>query len=98
MKKISFALILLMLFVSVQGSPLHNSYKHTVIIYTDCAIDDLRAISILLSLPAVTIKAIMVSDGSLAPAEGVQKVRALLHLFNADTSPVKTLTFAESTL
>lgn len=88
MKKISIAAILLTLFVSVYGSPLHTSYKRTVIIDTDCAIDDLRAISILLSLPTITIKAIMVSDGSLAPAEGVQKVRSLLRMFNADTIPV----------
>lgn len=88
MKKFSLAAILLTLLIPVIGSPLHSGYKHSVVIDTDCAIDDLRAISLLLSIPSVTIKAIMVSDGSLAPSEGAQKVRALLHMFNADTIPV----------
>jgi pyrimidine-specific ribonucleoside hydrolase len=48
----------------------------------------MRAISILLSLPNITIKAIMVSDGSLPPDEGALKVKSLLHEFHADTIPV----------
>jgi pyrimidine-specific ribonucleoside hydrolase len=48
----------------------------------------MRAISILLSLPNITIKAIMVSDGSLPPNEGALKVKSLLNEFHADTIPV----------
>ena len=62
--------------------------KHTVIIDTDCAIDDMRAISLLLARPEITIKAILLSDGSLPPAEGAGKVTTLLHDFNRDSIPV----------
>jgi pyrimidine-specific ribonucleoside hydrolase len=49
---------------------------------TDCGIDDLRAISLLLARPEITIKAIVTSDGSLAPKEGAEKVSSLLNAFN----------------
>jgi pyrimidine-specific ribonucleoside hydrolase len=48
----------------------------------------MRAISLLLSLPSITIKAILLSDGSLSPNDGVEKVKSLLHEFNRDTIPV----------
>lgn len=64
--------------------------KHTVIIDTDCAIDDLRAISLLLSRPEIIVKAILTSDGSLPPNEGFEKIRALLLEYHRDTIPVGT--------
>lgn len=91
MKKISFVFLLIIALLNpVNGSPLHSHYKHTIIIDTDCAIDDMRAISLLLSLPTITIKAIMVSDGTLPPDEGALKVKALLKDFNRDTIPIYT--------
>jgi len=59
-----------------------------VIIDTDCAIDDLRAISMLLSRPEITIEAILLSDGTLSPSDGLKKISALLHEFNKDSIPV----------
>lgn len=76
-----FSLILfLFLSVAVWSQPLHEKTTHRVIIDTDCAIDDFRAICLLLSRPEITIDAILVSDGSLPPEEGFRKVRDLLHV------------------
>ena len=48
----------------------------------------MRAISILLSRPEITIQAILLSDGSLAPADGAEKVGSLLHWFDRDSISV----------
>jgi inosine-uridine nucleoside N-ribohydrolase/formylmethanofuran dehydrogenase subunit E len=87
--KRSFITITLVLFSCIAWSqPLPTKTKHTVIIDTDCAIDDMRTISILLSRPSITIKAILLSDGSLAPNDGIEKVKSLLHEFKRDSIPV----------
>ncbi len=88
MKNRCIIALLIFLIVKINASPLHSHYKHSIIVDTDCAIDDMRAISILLSLSNITIKAIMVSDGSLPPNEGALKVKSLLHEFFADSIPV----------
>jgi pyrimidine-specific ribonucleoside hydrolase len=48
----------------------------------------MRAISLLLSRPEITIKAILLSDGSLPPDEGIIKIHSLLKEFNFDKIPV----------
>ncbi len=48
----------------------------------------MRAISLLLSRPEITIKAILLSDGSLPPAEGAIKIHSLLKEFDSDNIPV----------
>jgi len=88
MKKLIPLCFFLIQYLYLSASPLHTHHKHSIIIDTDCAIDDMRAISLLLSLPNITIKAIMVSDGSLSPKEGAIKVKSLLHEFHCDTIPV----------
>jgi pyrimidine-specific ribonucleoside hydrolase len=70
------------------SAPLPQQTKFEVIIDTDGAIDDMRAISLLLSRPEVTIKAILLSDGSLPPVESYSRIKALLKAFGADTIPV----------
>ncbi len=88
MRKI-FILITILLFNQIIWSqPLPVKLKHTIIIDTDCGIDDMRAISLLLARPEITIKAILSSDGSLSPKEGVEKICSLLHEFNKDNIPV----------
>jgi inosine-uridine nucleoside N-ribohydrolase len=72
------------------ASPLHTKLKHTVIIDTDCSPGDIRAISIMLSNPSVTVKAIMISDGMVPSDEGLNTVQKLLHMLDADTIPVST--------
>lgn len=68
----------------------HPGTLKTVIIDTDCGLDDLWALSILLSRPEIQIKAVIVSEGCLSPAEGALKVAALLHTFNADSIMIAT--------
>lgn len=70
------------------NQPLSTKTSHSIIIDTDCAIDDLRAISMLVSRPEVTVKAILISDGSLPPRAGYNKVLALLQTFSSDRIPV----------
>src|SRR5450759_1032267 len=87
--RIIFILISILLFSqTIWSQPLPVKLKHTIIIDTDCAIDDMRAICLLLSRPEITIKAILLSDGSLSPIEGAGKVTSLLKEFNITNIPV----------
>jgi inosine-uridine nucleoside N-ribohydrolase/formylmethanofuran dehydrogenase subunit E len=88
MRKIIVILSLVLFTQNAWTQPLPVKLKHTIIIDTDCAIDDFRAISLLLSRPEITIKAILLSDGTLTPNEGETKVHSLLHEFNLDKIPV----------
>jgi pyrimidine-specific ribonucleoside hydrolase len=88
MKRIAVLLLSVCFATVASTQPIPVKLNHTVIIDTDCAIDDMRAISILLSRPEISVAAILLSDGSLPPAEGREKVRSLLHTFNRDTIPV----------
>ncbi len=81
MRKILFLIAILLISQSISAQPIQVKLNHTIIIDTDCAIDDMRAISLLLSRPEITIKAILLSDGSLPPAEGKEKVLSLLNEF-----------------
>jgi inosine-uridine nucleoside N-ribohydrolase/formylmethanofuran dehydrogenase subunit E len=84
MRKIYLLFSILLLSKTIWAQPLPVKLKHTIIIDTDCGIDDMRAISLLLSRPEITIKAILLSDGSLSPIEGKRKVYSLLNEFNID--------------
>jgi inosine-uridine nucleoside N-ribohydrolase/formylmethanofuran dehydrogenase subunit E len=88
MKKFNILLFIVFFNAGAWAQPLPVKLNHTVIIDTDCGIDDMRAISLLLARPEIKIKAIVSSDGSLPPDEGVQKIRSLLHEFNCDSIPV----------
>jgi pyrimidine-specific ribonucleoside hydrolase len=87
--RIEVILVFLLVFLAdIQAQPLPAKTRHNIIIDSDCAVDDLRSISLLLSRPEITIEGILISDGSLLPAEGLLKVRSLLHAFNRDSIPV----------
>ena len=88
MKKVVYTLALLFIASNLRGQPLPVKLRHTIIIDTDCGIDDMRAISLLLARPEITIKAIVTSDGSLSPLEGAEKVSSLLQEFNREDIPV----------
>jgi inosine-uridine nucleoside N-ribohydrolase/formylmethanofuran dehydrogenase subunit E len=88
MRKIFILIPILLFNQTIWAQPLPVKLKHTIIIDTDCAIDDMRAISLLLSRPEITIKAILLSDGSLSPNEGAGKINSLLKEFNFDNIPV----------
>lgn len=72
----------------VGSQPIISKTNHTIIIDTDCAIDDMRTLSLLLSNSSITIKAVVLSDGSLTPELGYEKVKSLLHEFNQCSIPV----------
>lgn len=88
MKKIIVCLLFAFFVTGIWAQPLPVKLKHTVIIDTDCGIDDMRAISLLLARPEITIKAILATDGSLPPVEGAEKISSLLHEFNNDNITV----------
>ncbi|MBK7711885.1 MAG: nucleoside hydrolase [Bacteroidales bacterium] len=88
MKHPFLILVLIFAVTSAWSQPLPAKINHTIIIDTDGAIDDMRAISYLLSRPEITVKAVLVSDGSLPPEEGAQKVASLLNEFDAESIPV----------
>jgi inosine-uridine nucleoside N-ribohydrolase/formylmethanofuran dehydrogenase subunit E len=61
---------------------------HKIIIDTDCALDDMRAVSLLFSVPGITVEAIVSSDGSVPPDEGSHKISSLLNEFNLNKIPI----------
>jgi pyrimidine-specific ribonucleoside hydrolase len=54
----------------------------TLIVDTDMALDDIRAITMLVNSDAVRIPLFVVSDGVRAPQEGMRNLRAILNFFN----------------
>jgi pyrimidine-specific ribonucleoside hydrolase len=85
------ALILLALFLAVSTVKIdaHSGKpSYYVIIDTDCAIDDLRAITLLLASSKVAVLGITTSDGTLNPYEGSKKVRSLLRSYYHEGIPV----------
>lgn len=88
MKKFLFPLLIIFLSPLVWSQPLPVKTTHNIIIDTDCGIDDMRAISMMLARPEIRIKAILLSDGSLPPDEGYKKIRSLLYEFDSKNIPV----------
>jgi inosine-uridine nucleoside N-ribohydrolase/formylmethanofuran dehydrogenase subunit E len=74
--------------MDLHSSPLHSKTNHTIIIDTDCSGSDLRAVSILLSHPGITVKAIMISGGQVGSKEGYERIHDLLHQMQIDSVPV----------
>jgi pyrimidine-specific ribonucleoside hydrolase len=70
--------------------PLLAGGQDWVVIDTDGAADDLRAICLLLAAPSVEICAIVTSEGALSPGEATRKVRALLRAAGREEIPVGT--------
>jgi inosine-uridine nucleoside N-ribohydrolase/formylmethanofuran dehydrogenase subunit E len=81
-------IIILLVSVTLGAQPRPAKLSSTIVIDTDCGIDDMRAISYLLARPEITVKAILTSDGSLPPGEGADKVLSLLNEFNRTDIPV----------
>jgi inosine-uridine nucleoside N-ribohydrolase/formylmethanofuran dehydrogenase subunit E len=88
MKKLIISLLIALTTSVIKAQPLPVKLNHTVIIDTDCAIDDMRAISLILARPEIIIKAVLLSDGSLTPFDGSEKVFSLLNEFNRNDIPV----------
>lgn len=83
---ILFTFFLAVLTVKIDAHSGKPSYY--VIIDTDCAIDDLRAVTLLLASSNVAVLGITTSDGTLNPYEGRKKVESLLRSFYHEGIPV----------
>jgi pyrimidine-specific ribonucleoside hydrolase len=82
-------LVTLVLAVSILKIDAHSGKpSYYVIIDTDCAIDDLRAITLLLASTKVAVLGITTSDGTLNPYEGRKKVESLLRSYYHEGIPV----------
>jgi len=86
MKKYIFFSILILLFFSSVFA-LSSKAKDHIIIDTDTAADDLRAICLLLASDEIEVIAMTTSDGILDPKTGLKKVRALLKSFGHEGIP-----------
>ena len=86
MRKILF--IICALFISLSAGAHSGKATYHIIIDTDGAADDLRAISMLLSSREVETLAITTSEGALTPAATAEKVTALLYHFHHEGIPV----------
>ncbi len=95
MKKILLLQILLLVVISFMAQSQPPRVAHRIILDTDGAIDDMRAISYLLSRPEIIIKAVLTSDGSVTPEEGAKKTAALIKAFDKEDIPVMTGTINE---
>ena len=65
-----------------------NAGNLKVIVDTDTAPDDMRAIAIMLAAPEIDVLAVITSDGALPPEEGASKVSQMLELLNRSDIPV----------
>ena len=86
MKRHLFLLTLILLCFS-SLFVLSSKVKDHVIIDTDAAADDLRAICLLLASDEIEVIAMTTSDGVLDPENGIKKVRALLKSFGHEGIP-----------
>ena len=86
MKKIAPLIIFLCLTWQIAGHPWKPS--HYIVIDTDCGIDDMRAISMLLASPDVRVLAITVSGGAVDPGAAYLKIRSLLDHYHHQGIPV----------
>ena len=85
MKRLILILGILILFIHpIDG---HSKAKYHVIIDTDCGLDDLRAITIMLASTEFEVLAITTSDGVLAPLDGLKNVRSLLNSYGHQGIP-----------
>jgi pyrimidine-specific ribonucleoside hydrolase len=78
---VSFFILFLLFNLKVEA-------QREIIISTDCAVDDLRAICEFLAVPEINIKAIVSTDGMLHPKEGRTKILELFQQLNIKNIPV----------
>ncbi len=87
MKKYIIQALLSILFI-FQCSAQPINVKYPLIIDTDAAPDDLRAISLFTAINEIDILAITTCDGALAPENGLKKVANLIYKLNRKEIPV----------
>jgi len=80
------AAVLLLLSVFSQVAHTHT-YKISVLVDTDMALDDIRSLAMLLNSDMVDIPLIVTSDGVVSPDTGCQNLKILLHYFKQRDIP-----------
>ncbi|MFO7370237.1 MAG: nucleoside hydrolase [Bacteroidales bacterium] len=86
MNRIALLFVAVFFYVNLSAHPWKP--QNYVIIDTDCGMDDLRAICMLLASPEVRVLAITASDGVLDAETGFHKVSALLYDLHHEGIPV----------
>ncbi len=81
---------LLFLSVITNASPMHLRLEHTVIIDTDADPSDIRAISLILSLPQVTVKSVVISGDHSGLAGKEAGIIRLLAMHGRDSVRIIT--------
>ena len=86
MSKILNILFVTLFCISLSAHPWKPS--HYVVIDTDAGLDDMRAITMILSSGEVSVVGVIVSGGALSPYVGYKKVKSLLNSFHHEGIPV----------
>ncbi len=81
-------LYLLVFLLGVATAAAHDLPRQPVIVDTDMALDDVRALAIVLSAPTLDVRAIVTSDGASSPATGATNVLRLLRFLGREDIPV----------
>jgi inosine-uridine nucleoside N-ribohydrolase/formylmethanofuran dehydrogenase subunit E len=88
MKKAILLLVIILTILNCKIVAHSGKPDYYIIIDTDCAIDDLRAITLLLASSKVQVLGITTSDGTLDPENGQVKVESLLSDYHHEGIPV----------
>ncbi|UCH14497.1 MAG: nucleoside hydrolase [Bacteroidales bacterium] len=87
MRKAIISFILILIIATCRLTAHSGKPQYRVIIDTDCAIDDFRAITLLLASSEVEVLGITTSDGTLNPGDGLKKIELLLRDFHHEGIP-----------
>lgn len=88
MSRMPCALLALLLLLAPASLPAHDDSPLPVIVDTDMALDDIRAIVLLCQDPRVELVAAISSDGASDPATGAAQLRRLLVALDRRAVPV----------
>ncbi len=86
-----------LLLITVPCKAIPAPSKQNIIIDTDCAFDDFRAINILLSRPEINTCGIIASEGTLSASKGYERIRSMLHFWDKNSMPVACGTILNGT-
>jgi len=79
---------LVLLFVQDSASFAHEARREPVIVDTDMALDDARALALLARASSLELLAVLTSDGGSSPCEGASRVHRLLGRLDRSGVPV----------
>jgi pyrimidine-specific ribonucleoside hydrolase len=84
----AFLLVFLLVFVLLATAALAHEERTPVIIDTDMAMDDVRAVALMLISPHLGVKAIVTSDGASSPVAGRGNLRRVLSFLGKGEIPL----------